>query len=192
VHAEFVVVHSALPSDALKSRLIGKFQAEDRNALKGSSLFNSGKWDDRVLYCTETPGYRLFCVPTQDEESQIYIEPVKGNVIKVCDSVWRGTKKALRASSPKLSSLELVDGESGKDIMGACESTLSQEFARRETLSPVMVGVVSLVYGVVGIRTFAAADGAKFLAGAVAGLAAAVVAAIAALIAARKGRLIWK
>src|SRR5579863_5488582 len=116
MHVEFLIQHSSLQSDALKSCLIAKFQSEDRDALKNSPLFNSGQWDQKVLYATQTPGYRLLCLPRQDEELQIYVEPVKGNVIEICESIWRGTKRALKASSPKLALLNLIDDDSGKDI----------------------------------------------------------------------------
>jgi hypothetical protein len=192
VHAEFLVQHSTISSDTLKSRLIAKFKAEDRDALKNSPLFNSGKWDKIVLYSTETPGYRLLCIPTQDEESQIYVEPVKGNVIEICESVWRGTKRALSSSSPKLTSMKLVDDESGKDIMHAATRSFGQELSRGENISPVIVGVVAAIYAAAGVFTFASKDKGEFLAGAVTGLAGAVVALSLALAAARKGKLSWK
>jgi len=192
VHAEFLIRHSALSSDVLRSSLVAKFKAEDRNALKNSPLFNSGKWDDVVLYSTETPSYRLLYVPTQDEESQIYVEPVKGNVIQICESIWLGTKKALGASSPKLSSIKLVDDVSGKDIMSATTSSLREEISRRETISPLVIGLAAGIYAIIGVFTFASKNGAQFLAGAVTGLVSALVALALAFASAKKGKLSWK
>jgi hypothetical protein len=176
----------------LKSRLEKKFQAEDRSALKKSPLFESGQWDNVVLYATERPNYRLFGLSTQDEEFQIYVEPVKGNLIEICESVWRGTKRALNASSPKLALLKLVDDVSMKDIMRATTCTFGQELGRSETISPLILGVVAVIYALVGVFTFASKNRGEFLAGAVSGLAAALVALALAVAATRKGKLSWK
>lgn len=192
MYAEFTIQHSSLSSDMLKSRLVKKFQSEDRNALKSSPLFNSGQWDNRVLYATETPGYRLFGLPTQDEEFQIYVEPVKGNVIEICESIWRGAKRALKASSPKLVLLKLVDDGSMKDIMKATTSTFGKQLGQSEIISPLLVGVVAVIYALVGVFTFAAKDRGEFIAGAVSGLAAALVALALAFAATRRGKLTWK
>jgi hypothetical protein len=144
------------------------------------------------LYSTETPGYRLLCIPTQDEESQIYLEPIKGNVIEICESVWRGTKRALDSSSPRLASLKLVDDESGKDIMRATMSSFGEELTRTENISPVILGIVATLYAVVGAVTFASGDKGEFLAGAVSGIAGAILALWLALATARKGKLSWR
>lgn len=192
MHAEFVVQHGRLSSDALKASLVAKFKHQNRDALKNSPLFNSGQWDKVVLYSTETPGYRLLCISTQDEELQVYLEPVKGNLIEICESVWRGTKRALNSSSPKLTSMKLVDDESGKDIMRATTCGFGEELSRSENISPVIVGVIAAVYAVVGVFTFASKDQGEFLAGAVAGLAGAVVALSLTFAAAKKGKLSWK
>lgn len=192
MYAEFLIRHSPLSSDALKSILVAKFKAEDRAALKNSPLFNSGKWDRVVLYSTETPSYRLLCVPTQDEESQLYVEPITGNVIQICQSVWRGTKNALVASAPELSSLKLVDDASGKDIMSASTSTFYQELGRREALSPLMVGAASIIYALIGVFTFARKDAGQFLAGAVTGLVGALAVLWFAFQGAKKGKLSWR
>src|SRR3954447_9899417 len=87
MHAEFRLHHSALTSNELKSRLVTKFNAEDRSALKDSPNIDAGKWDSVVLYATQTPSYRLLCVPNTNEELQIYIEPIKANVMASCESV---------------------------------------------------------------------------------------------------------
>jgi hypothetical protein len=192
MHVEFLIQHSSLQSDALKSRLIEKFRSEDRDALKNSPLFNSGQWDNVVLYATQMPGYRLLCVPTQDEEFQIYVEPVRGNIIEICESVWRGAKRALTASSPKLTLLDLVDDDSGKEIMKAKTCTFGQELGRSANISPLLVGVAAVIYGLIGCFTFASKDRGEFVAGAVSGLAGALVALALAFIATKKGKLSWK
>ena len=200
MHTEFTIEHSPLSSDMLKSRLVEKFQAEDRNALKNSPIFSSGEWDHLVLYATETPGYRLFALATLDDELQIYVEPVKGNIIEICESIWRGAKRALKAkraalrtSSPKLTLLKLIDDDvSMKDIMKGTTSTLGKELGRSETISPLIVGVVAVIYALIGVLTFASKDRGEFIAGAVSGLAAALVALALAIAATKKGKLSWK
>jgi hypothetical protein len=192
VHAEVLVRHSSLTPDALKSILIARFRAEDRNALKNSQIFNSGQWSKNIEYSTESPSYRLFCVPTSFGETQIYVEPVTGNLIEACDSVWRGTKRALKSSSPRLASMKLVDDESKKDIIRADASDLAQELGRRENISPLVVGAAAAIYAVIGVFTFASKNRGEFLAGAVTGLAGAIIALMLAFITARKGRLSWK
>lgn len=192
MHAEFLIQHSPLSSDMLKSSLTAKFNAEDRTALKNSPLFNTGQWDKAVLYGTETPGYRLLCVPTQDEEFQIYVEPVKGNIIEICESVWRGAKRVLNTSSPKLTLVKLIDDDSQKDIMRATTSTFGEELGRGANMSPLIVGIVAAIYALIGVFTFAAKDRGQFVAGAITGLAGALVTLALAFAVTRKGKLSWK
>ena len=175
----------------LKSRLVKKFGPEDRSVLKKSPLFESGQWDNIVLYATEKPNYRLVAVPSQDDELQISVEPVKGNLVETCESVWRGTKRALNGCHPKLSLLKLVDSGS-MDIMKARICTFGAELGRSENISPLIVGVVAAIYALIGFYTFASKDRGEFLAGAVSGLAAALVALALAFVATRKGKLSWK
>jgi hypothetical protein len=191
LHAEFLVRHAAITQSSLKDSLTSRFYAENRDALKESPLFDSGKWDDVVLYATQTPSFRLLCVPMHDAETQVYVEPVSGNIISICESVWAGTQNALRSAQPRLESVKLVDNDSGKEFLTARPTGLGPELKRRENLAPVAVGSAVVVYAAVGVATFAADDGAKFLAGAVAGIISAIVAIVLAVVAAKKGRLLW-
>jgi hypothetical protein len=191
VYAEFSIAHSTLNRDVLKSQLVERFREDNRDALKESPFFGSGKWDDVVLYVTQTPSYRMMCLPQHDEELQVYVEPVTGNVLQACQSAWRGTKNALKNFKPTISSLKLVDNESGKDFMSATTG-LRTEFKRRETLSPIIVGIAAGLYAVIGVLTFASSDSLKFLSGAVTGVVGALVAVILAVVEAKGGALRWK
>jgi hypothetical protein len=191
VYAEFTIQNKSLEPDQLKSRLTKKFGAEDRTALQKSVLFGSPQWDDKILYATEKPNYLLFAVWVQDEEHQITVEPVKGNLVDTCQSVWRGVKRALKSRRPKLFQLKLVDSGS-MEIMKATTSKFRSELGRSENISPVIVGVVAAIYAFIGWYTFASKDRGEFLAGAIAGVAAALVALVLAFTATRKGKLSWK
>jgi hypothetical protein len=197
MHAEFIVRHSALSPATLKTSLAVKFRIEDRKALKNSPLFGSGEWDsDRIiLYSTETPEYRFFCVPIHDKELQIYVEFAAGNGLEICESVWRGMKKALNTFSPNFPAIRIVDEDAEKTTASAKTScfrtSLRREIVRRETVSPLMVSLAAIIYAIIGLFTFASKNGAQFLAGAVTGLVAALVALVLALVAAKEGKLSW-
>jgi len=191
VYAELWVGHSALSKDVVKSQLISKFNEDNRAALKDSPFFESGKWDDVVLYVTQTPSYRLMCLPIHDEELQVYVEPVKGDVLQACQSAWQGTRNALSNAKPRLSSLKLVDNESGKDFMSATTG-LRTELWRRETLGPILIGIASAVYAAIGMLTFASSEPLKFLSGAVTGVIGALVVLGLAIREVRGGRLRWQ
>jgi hypothetical protein len=191
VYAEFTIKHSSLKSDKLKDRLIKKFGADDRAKLKDSALFDPAQWDNRVLYVSQKPDYLLVAISVQDEELQITVELVKGNLVDNCQSVWQGIKKALKFRRPKLSRLKLVD--SGQvPIMKARTYTFGSQLGRSENISPVIVGVVAVIYALIGWNTFASKDRGEFLAGAVTGVAAAVVALVLAFTATRRGKLSWE
>jgi hypothetical protein len=191
VYAEFMIENKSLDPDKLKSRLIKKFGADDRAALEKSVLFASPQWKDKILYATEKPNYLLFAAWVQDEEHQITIEPVKGNLADTCQSVWRGIRKALKRRRPKLTLLKLVDIGSG-DIMKAKTCKFGSELGRSENISPVVVGVVAAIYGCIGWYTFASKDRGEFIAGAVTGVAAALVALCLAFAATMRGKLSWE
>lgn len=191
VYAEFMIQHKSLEPGQLKSRLTKKFGPEDRAVLKKSILFGSGQWDDKVSYVTEKPNYLLVVMSVLDDELQITVEPLKGNLVDTCQSVWRGMKKALKWRRPKLSLLKLVDSGS-MDIMKATICKFGSELGRSENISPVIVGVVAAIYAFIGWHTFASKDRGEFLAGAVSGVAAALVALVLAFTAARKGKLKWE
>lgn len=199
VYAEFMILHNkSLQPEMLKARLVKKFGAEDRSALEESPLFESGKWDNKVFYATKKPKYRLFAVASLDDELQVSVEPIKGNLVETCESVWRGMKRALKAKwalkarKPKLNLLKLVDDGSMDDIMKARTCTFGTELGRSENISPVIVGVVAAIYALIGFYTFASKDRGEFLAGAVSGVAAALVALFLAFLATRKGKLSWE
>jgi hypothetical protein len=62
LHAEFLVRHAAMTQSSLKDGLTSRFYAENRDALKESPLFDSGKWDDVVLYATQTGCFVFQCM----------------------------------------------------------------------------------------------------------------------------------
>jgi hypothetical protein len=100
-------------------------------------------------------------------------------------------KTPLKSAQPRLESVKLVDNDSGKEFLTARPTGLGPELKRRENLAPVIVGSAVVIYAAVGVATFASDDGAKFLAGAVAGIISAIVAIVLAVAAAKKGRLLW-
>lgn len=191
MYAEFTVKNKSLDPDKLKSRLIKKFGADDRAALQKSALFATPEWKDKILYASEKPSYLLFAAWVQEDEHQITIEPVKGNLADTCQSVWQSIRKALKRRRPKLTLLTMVDIQSGA-IMKAKTCKFGSELVRSENISPVVVGVVAAIYGLIGWYTFASKNRGEFIAGAVTGVAAALVALCLAFAARMKGKLSWE
>ena len=192
MRAEFLIKHISLKPDEMKKILTAKFQQEDRSTIVDSSTFTGSHWKQRLLYATRTSNYRILCHQTQDEELQIVVEPIQGNLLSACESVWSGAKKALVDQKPSLASLEVIDSDSDKVFLTASVTRLRDEFLRKETLTPMIVGLLVVGYVGIGLMTFAGTDQGKFIAGAVSGVASTVMAGIFAMVNGLKGALNWK
>lgn len=192
MYAEFFVEHDDLGAAALKARLSAKFAPENRAAVAESPLFAGGRWDDLILFATMTPSYRLFCVAETQDRLQMVVEPVEGNLVRASEAVWSSAYDALVRLSPRLTSLRLVDNESGREILAGAATTWGDELRRRETSGPVVLAAGTVVYSIIGGLTFASDAPGPFLAGTVPGVLAAVVALVFAAASVRKGRITWR
>jgi hypothetical protein len=190
MHAEFGIEHLTLDEDSLRHRLVDKFRANDLSVLTESRLFSNPEWRNLVLFATKTPNYRMICFPEHDQQLQIYIEPVGGNILRACDSAWKGTHAALKEVKPKLASLKLVDTESGKEFLSATTG-LGTELRRREVVTLLIVGGLTLAWLLAGVWTFAASDPLPFAGGTITGLVGGLVGLIYAGSDARRGTLRW-
>jgi hypothetical protein len=192
LYSRFKIEHSTIDWATLSRRLAEHYGDDDRNVLKSSQIFNEDVWASaKKLYATESPDCRLICAPGGAGELQVYVEPVEGNILSASMSAWKGVRNILKKDEPKITHLVMVDGNTGKEILTGTTGA-RVEFTRKETILPILIGVATLVYILVGVRTFAAQDPGRFFGGAIVGTVGAAVAVYLAVVEIRKGTLRWK
>ncbi|WP_143047258.1 hypothetical protein [Amycolatopsis xylanica] len=188
MRAEIRVSHKMTDDDHVHRALVGKFGHDDREVLKRSPIFKSRKWERVVSFAHEHPDYRIICYQSSNDELQINVEAINGNILSAAESVWRSVKRAFDGSSPVLSDARLLDGDSNRELLHG-RTGLVSEFKRRDTLLPVSGAFFALVYFVVSLSVFEQPFGA--VGGALVGAAVGLVAMLLAVTDARRGAIRW-
>jgi hypothetical protein len=188
--AEMVVGHAESEAADDVSLLTKVFGLNDPDTLKSSTQFKQESWKNRLLYAKELGSYRILCYRDGNNELVSYIEVKRGTILEACQSAWGKVRTAYAKHNPRLSTLDLVDLQSGAFLSGRI-SRLGTELKKRESIAPIIVGLATVVYFTVAILTFGANDKIKYTQGAIAGTVAALVALGFAYVEARRGRLRW-
>lgn len=190
MRAELHILHKPAQDEVLIEYLTAKFGANDPDSLENSEIFNNPVWRHHVLYVREKPDYRLVCWPYNQDDLQVHIEAINGNILHVTDSAWRAIKGALRVVEPSLDKAVLVSGQSNREFLFARTGFWS-EVGRRENLIPIVAGFAAIVYAIVGVTGFARDDAGRFIAGCITAVVTALVVVVWAVVDARKGTLRW-
>jgi hypothetical protein len=190
MYAEFWVGHAELKASAVRRLLNAKFREHDPEVIEGSQIFTE-KWRELVLFATETTNYRMICFPDRNDQLQVVIEPLMGNIMPACQSAWQGIRAALAKQHPRLTSAKLIDNVSGKEFLSAMTG-LGTELRRRDTVAHLLIGALTVVWIIIGVATFAKEVGLQFAGGAITGLIGASTSVLMAFAQARKGVLRWE
>ncbi len=190
MYAEFWVAHAELEPNVVKRILSAKFRKHDPEVIEESSIFTA-KWRDLVLFATETTNYRMICFRDRNDQLQVVIEPLMGNIMPACQSAWQGIRGALAKHQPRLTSAKLIDEVSGREFLSAMTG-LGTELRRRDTLTHLVIGALTLVWMIIGVATFAKGVVPQFAGGAITGLVGAATSVLMAFVQARKGVLRWE
>lgn len=193
MHANLAVGHQGLPAAQVASRLVKAFGDHDPQALVRSPVFSTdyATWQSHALYSRDSADYRIVCLQSSATELQAVVEPTRGDLKKASQSVWDGLRTVFRDAEPDLLLAEIIDRTTGRAVLQA-SSTFIAHARSRETLTLLLVGLVSVAFLVVGVLSFAASYRGEFVGGGTPGLLSSVVGLVLAMARSRKGELTWR
>lgn len=190
MHAELTVSHR---NGNLIASLQGHLGGHNLLAVQ-TSIVLAGQPDlqAEVEYAIQRPTYRLLCWQNSPIEFQAFVEPVgQGDIKTASQTVWDVIRALGGPLNPQLARLELTDETIGRPLLVGATG-FGARLGRRETLTAILIGGVSLVFLLVGAFTFAKHDRGSILNGAAPALVAALLAVAWALSDVLRGRLAWR
>jgi hypothetical protein len=160
MRADLTVAHKALMGPDVVQRLAAVFPPHNPTALDRSPYFGTRpEWRNIVLYCSDTPLYRIVCIANSTVELQVTIETIDGDMRQACQAGWSGARQALglsgvrrlfRGSRPRLASAKVIDPDTGRVVLEG-HAGFGTRFTGRQALTNLILAAVGVVLIVLGL-----------------------------------------
>lgn len=174
------------------SRLQTTFAQHDPSVLDRSLVFkDEPSWRALVVLAIETPDYRLICYPPAQDQLQLHVEPIRGDIKRACGNVWRSTRRACRWRGHRLQleRLDVVD-ETDNRVIAYATAGWRSSIARRSLWWGLAVALATAIWLPLELFVFANDAPAETVRGAIPSLVLGA-GAVLSLVFLRQ-RLVWK
>jgi hypothetical protein len=187
MYAEFRIQHSG--SDLLR-RLEEVFPRRDHDVLDRSVAYaGNAPGHMLVTYSGETRNVRLYFSRSARDQIEVILEPQDDeDMRKSCEEIWRTIRRASRFKHLRLASLRLIDESDGATVARGHCGWLSV-LGRRDLWTGVATAILTSVWLLVALPTFASGEIGSTVVGAIPGMAVGVGALV--LLVAKRHTLLW-